>query len=161
MWCRPLGDQTVVRVEGVDGVAGVVYEIHKQCKPLLIQFALEDQLQVVQLLDSKFDSTKPAQQLELTPKPWWFDEKKWDLFSPFLKGIRCMVWERSLSCNWRNCRFPRMGHVHKDKMPLQLKSFMLGHRFSDTPPATIDSISILLSSSGLSSENNLTECLGG
>ena len=32
-----------------------------------------------------------------------------------------------------------MGHVHKDKMPLQLKSFMLGHRFSDTPPAIIDS----------------------
>lgn len=71
----PWAFQTVVRVDGVDGVAGVVYEIHKQCKPLLIQFALEDQLQVVQLLDSKFDSTKPAQQLELTPKPWWFDEK--------------------------------------------------------------------------------------
>ena len=111
MWCRPLGGQTVVRVDGVDGGDGVelhevseasnrnMYEINKQCKPLLIQFALEDQLQVVQLLDSKFDSTKPAQQLELTPKPWWFDEKKWDLFSPFLKGIRCMVWERSLSCN--------------------------------------------------------------
>ena len=32
-----------------------------------------------------------------------------------------------------------MGHVHKDKMPLRLKSFMLGHRFSDTPPAIIDS----------------------
>lgn len=44
-----LGLKRVVRVEGVDGVAGVVYEINKQCKPLLIQFALEDQLQVVQL----------------------------------------------------------------------------------------------------------------
>lgn len=38
-----------------------------------------------------------------------------------------------------------MGHVHKDKMPLQLKSFMLGHRFSDTPPAIIDSTSFIRS----------------
>lgn len=93
----PWAFQTVVRVEGVDGVAGVelhevseasnrnMYEINKQCKPLLIQFALEDQLQVVQLLDSKFDSTKPAQQLELTPKPWWFNETKMGPFFSFPK----------------------------------------------------------------------------
>lgn len=35
-----------------------------------------------------------------------------------------------------------MGHVHKDKMPPQLKSFMVGakhDRFFDAPPAIIDS----------------------